>query len=520
MLTFGTAGLRGQLGPGDSQMNVATVTRVTAGLMAWLTAHVDNPQVVIGCDGRHGSTEFYQATAQVVAAAGGRALCLPQSHPTPLTAFSVKHLHADAGVMITASHNPATDNGYKVYLGGRIATGPAAGVQLIPPADSDIATAIARTPAADQVPCASRDDPGIIHVDTRDAYRQAARDLNAALTGDGKAAHTEFTIALTAMHGVGGALAEQVLTDAGFTVSMVAEQATPDPDFPTVAFPNPEEPGALDLAIAHATAIDADLIMALDPDADRLAVAIPDSQSTDGWRQLTGDETGCLLADYLIQRGVITPGSTVASSIVSSRQLSAIAAAHGINYQATLTGFKWIARTPGLSFGYEEAIGYCCNPATVADKDGITAALTFAHLAGDLSANRHTVQFALDRLATTYGHYATAPLTLRVEDPAIIATAMARLRATPPQRLAGSPVTTVVDFLNADANTVPGRTDAIMAVTAHDDRVIIRPSGTEPKLKCYLEVIAPPGDPTAQQNTADRLNWLRRDVAALLDAPR
>ncbi|MDC4233661.1 phospho-sugar mutase [Actinomyces sp. B33] len=483
-LEFGTAGLRGRIGPGESRMNLAVVIRATAGLCAFLAKATDRaPRVVIGCDARHGSVDFARAAARVVSAAGGTALVLPERNPTPLTAFAVRRFDADAGIMVTASHNPAQDNGYKVYLGGTVVTDAGQGAQIVPPYDADIATAIAAAPPADQVP---QDSAHIERIDPRDDYVAAA----AALAPDAPA-KADLAITFTAMHGVGATLLERALREAGFTrIHSVAEQAEPDPDFPTVSFPNPEEPGALDLAMAQAGANGSDLIIAVDPDADRCALAVPDASADTGWRQLSGDEIGSLLGEYLAADA--PDGSVLANSIVSSRLLERIARGHGLDYRHTLTGFKWIARTPGLRFGYEEAIGFCPDPACVRDKDGIATAVVAASLFAGLKAEGRTGLDELERIARAYGLYMTAPLTFRVDSLDLIAEGMERLRNNPPQSLAGSPVASVTDLSNG-WDGLPG-TDAIMVVTEADDRVIARPSGTEPKLKCYLEVVLPVED--------------------------
>ncbi|AKS12523.1 phospho-sugar mutase [Corynebacterium pseudotuberculosis] len=509
-LHFGTAGLRAQVGPGESQLNEATILRTTAGLMAWLLEKLGQesvPRVVIGCDARHGSSEFYDVAAEVASAAGGEALVLPKQNPTPLTAYTVKTLGADAGIMITASHNRAGDYGYQVYLGGRIATGDAEGVQLIAPADAEIAEAIASAPFADQI---ARNRDNIREIDTRERYIERA----VGLAGAEIRAETRgnVRIALTAMHGVGAALGKEILEKAGFEVSLVPEQAEPDADFPTVSFPNPEEKGALDLAKTHANAIEADVIIAYDPDADRCAVATKDDNAEGGWRQLSGDETGALLGEYL---GATATGS-YANSVVSGRLLAQVAKAHGLKHAQTLTGFKWIARTPNLAFGYEEAIGYCCDPEAVADKDEISASVVVASLVAKLKSEGRTLDCALDDLAKTHGLYMTAPLTFRVEDLSIIAEGMKALRSTPPTELAGSKVIEVVDL--AEGTLGFGPTDGMMFLTEDDDRVICRPSGTEPKLKCYLEVVRPVGEAGVdRQEARDRLAIIAEDVRKVLN---
>lgn len=500
-LTFGTAGLRGEVGAGESRINRAVVTRATRGLMDWLGRQVDGPRVVVGCDARHGSSDFYTTAAEVISAAGGTALLLPPCLPTPVTAFAVRALHADAGIMITASHNPRTDNGYKVYLGGRVATGVADGLQIVPPADAEIMACITAAPPADQIP---RDSLRVERVDVLPEYLETAARNGVS----------DLRIVLTAMHGVGGEVARQALNRAGFhDIHVVAEQFAPDPDFPTVAFPNPEEPGALDLAIALASDVDADLIFALDPDADRCAVAIPTGDGD--WRQLSGDETGCLLGDYVAGSCGAGAGASgvLASSIVSSRLLGAIAADHGLEHRTTLTGFKWIARVPDLVFGYEEAIGYCCDPAHVRDKDGITAAVTMAVLVDSLRIDGRTIQDVLDSFADRFGLHATAPVTFRVEDVGLISAAMQQLRSTAPAELAGSEVVSVID-LNEGYDGLPP-TDGLMLFTAANDRVIIRPSGTEPKLKCYLEVILPGGTWEEAHKRLDAIGEELRGVIGL-----
>ncbi len=460
-LAFGTAGLRAAVGAGESRMNRAVVIRTTFGLINWLKQQVDEPVVVIGCDARHGSAQFQQDAAEVISAAGGRALMLPAANPTPLTAFTVKARGADAGIMVTASHNPPADNGYKVYLGGRVATGDAEGVQLISPADAEIAAAIAAAPWADEI---ARDTSRIEAVDTRADYLDRAARLN-------DPEHAPLTIALTAMHGVGASIGEELLRRCGFEVSLVPEQAQPDPDFPTVSFPNPEEPGALDLGKAHAAKMGADILIAYDPDADRCAAAVPLADG--GWRQLTGDETGALLGDFLARRGV---KGAFANSLVSSRLLGRIAKHYGLDHAETLTGFKWIARTPDLAFGYEEAIGFCPDPASVRDKDGIATSVVLACLAAECKAAGLSLLDQLEKIYATVGALYTQPLTFRVDDLSLIAQGMEKVEQDPPTQLAGSPIARVEKFAQGSK-----------FFTADDDRVIVRPSGTEPKLKCYLE---------------------------------
>lgn len=526
-LTFGTAGLRGPIGPGESSMNSAVVTRTTAGLATYLQEVVGAPdhapRLVVGYDARHGSSRFARDAVEVAAAAGCEAMLLPGPLPTPVLAFAARHLEADAGVMITASHNPAADNGYKVYLGGRAADGPGRGVQIVLPADAQIAAAIAAAPPADEVP---RSGAGVRQLgdDLLEAYLRRAAAIVAGTAPLGT--HRQrLRVVLTPMHGVGGFVAQQALLALGFAdVHVVSEQAAPDPDFPTVPFPNPEEAGALDLAIDLARRVEADLVVALDPDADRCSVAVPTGAtgvgSGGGWRQLSGDDVGALLgrdaADRDTGRGVL------ASSVVSGRLLGRIAAAAGLRHVTTLTGFKWIARVDGLAYGYEEAIGYCTDPQAVRDKDGITAAVRVVDLASRLGAGGRSLLDALDDLAREHGLHATAPVTVRVEDVTRIGAAMARLRAHPPTELAGSPVTQVVDLADPGPDSGPDcelpATDGMLLLTAADDRVVVRPSGTEPKLKGYLEVVlpVPQGQPVPHERAAARLRLLRTDVSAAL----
>ena len=477
-LQFGTAGLRGEIGAGESRMNLSVVIRATAGLCAVLLKHATRaPRVVIGCDARYGSVDFAHAAARVASAAGCEVLLLPLKNPTPLTAFSVRELDADAGIMVTASHNPPRDNGYKVYLGGTVVTGAGQGVQIVSPFDAEIASAIASAPFADQI---AQNDELIVNVDPREDYIARA----SSLAQGSPEIKEDLAITLTAMHGVGAALTQQVLNEAGFSkVSLVAEQVEPDPDFPTVSFPNPEEPGALDLAIAHARANGSDLIIAVDPDADRCALAVPDEASSTGWRQLSGDETGSLLGEFLA--GSAPKDAVFANSIVSSRLLGKIAQGHGLKYQHTLTGFKWIARVPGLYFGYEEAIGFCPDPSRVRDKDGIATSVVAASLFAMLKSQGRTAKDELERMARLYGLHVTAPLTFRVEQIEQIASGMARLRAQPPSVLAGSPVVEVSDLSQGYRGLPP--TDGVLVLTEAGDRVIARPSGTEPLVRVMVE---------------------------------
>jgi phosphomannomutase len=481
-LSFGTAGLRGPLRAGPNGMNRAVVRRAAAGVAAWLAADGRSGQpVVIGYDGRRGSSEFAADSAAIFAAAGFDARLMPGLLPTPVLAFAVRECGAAAGVMVTASHNPPQDNGYKVYL--------ADGAQVFPPADREIEAAIAAVGPTREIPLSRAYrwlDTSII-----DRYVQRV----AALVGDGP---RELRIVHTALHGVGAEVVGAVFTAAGFGLIEVAEQEHPDPDFRTVAFPNPEEPGAMDLALALAAAERAELVLANDPDADRCAVAVPDAGH---WRMLRGDEVGVLLADWLIRNGI---RGTYATTIVSSTLLRAMAARHGLGYAETLTGFKWIARAADdLVFGYEEALGYAVAPDLVRDKDGISAALLVAELATAAKAAGSSLPQRLDELAASYGRYATDQVSLRVSDLGRIDELMAQLRARPPRTLLGQPIDPT-DLLPA-ADVLTFRWDA--------GRVVVRPSGTEPKLKAYLEVVVANGS-RAQADLLMR--ELRAEVEGLL----
>ncbi|MDO5719912.1 MAG: phospho-sugar mutase [Actinomycetaceae bacterium] len=510
-LTFGTAGLRGRLGGGPHRMNRAVVIRAAAGLVAFLQQQVgDDFSLVIGYDARYGSRQFAQDTAAVAVAAGGRALLFDRALPTPVTAFALKHLGVDAAVVVTASHNPPEDNGYKVYLGGRAVTDSGQGAQIVPPYDAEIFAAIQAVTAVADVP---RADSGwtIIGDEVVEAYLSRAVSLVPA-------GEKDLRIVLTSLHGVGGDIALKALNRAGFAdVHVVAEQHDPDPDFPTVSFPNPEEPGALDLAFALAKKIDADIIVVNDPDADRFSAAIPDPRGEDGWRQLTGDEVGALLGEA-VARSHGEGSAVLANSIVSSRLLAQIAHAHGVSHRATLTGFKWISRVDGIVFGYEEALGYCVDPNYVRDKDGITACLQLVNMAAQRKSAGSSLLAELDDLACTHGLYATAPLSIRVADLSLIAQGMENLRSGRLKSLAGSPLTSTVDLSEGSGDLPP--TDGLIFTSQRNDRVVARPSGTEPKLKCYLETIVDvpeAADLDAIRNeAANRLQAMKADMKEAL----
>ncbi len=497
-LTFGTAGLRGPLRAGPAGMNAAVVTRAAAGLGAWLTgAGHAGGGVVVGFDARHRSEEFARVSAAVLAGAGFAVRVLPRPLPTPVLSFAVRHLGCVAGVMVTASHNPPQDNGYKVYL--------ADGAQLVPPADREIEAAIAAVGPAREVPAS--DDWLPLGDDVEADYVAAVvRALDPstvpAIVREG------VTVAYTAMHGVGAATTRAVFAAAGFAPPVsVPEQDSPDPEFPTVRFPNPEEPGAVDLLQDLSSRLGATVAIAEDPDADRCSVV------SDG-RQLTGDEVGGLLADWLLRRGV---RGTYAASLVSGSLVHALTQAHGVRFAETPTGFKWIMRAGSpeapLVFGYEEALGYSVAPSVARDKDGISAALAVALLAAELKVTGRTLVDRLDELAVEHGLFATGQLSVRVEDLSVISGAMARLRAAPPSRLLGREVT-ATDLLTEDPPV-----DAVRLL-GDGVRVVVRPSGTEPKLKAYLETVVPVHDDAgiiaARGRGEDELDALRAEMAATL----
>jgi phosphomannomutase len=495
MLEFGTAGLRGALGGGPNRMNRAVVLRAAAGLVAYLQTDcgIPEPMVVVGFDARYNSDVFARDTAAVVVGAGGHAAILPRPLPTPVLAFAIRHLGADAGVMVTASHNPPQDNGYKVYLGD--------GSQIVPPTDAQIASHIAAVASVRDLALV---DDGWENLgdEVQDAYVQRVAALVPA-----DAPH-DLSVVHTSLHGVGDDTVRRVFAAAGFAEpTTVATQAEPDPDFPTVSFPNPEEAGAIDAALTVAREVRPDVVIANDPDADRCAAAVLD---VDGWRMLRGDELGALLGAHVIKRGV-ERDAVFACSIVSSRLLAAMAAANGIRHEETLTGFKWISRVPGLAFGYEEALGYCVAPQIARDKDGVSAALLLAELVASLRARGQTVLDVLDTIAVDHGVYATDAFSVRVADLAQISPVMERLRSTPPAELDGVSVSRVDDLARGDGGLPP--TDGVRWFLADGSRVIVRPSGTEPKIKVYLEAVQPVAD-------ADRLAAARRVAAERLAAMR
>lgn len=481
-LAFGTAGLRGALGAGSNRMNRVLVAQAAAGFAAYLRekSHGRTPTVVVGYDGRRNSRVFATDSAELFAGAGLRAILLPRLLPTPVLAFAVRHLGAAAGVMVTASHNPPNDNGYKVYLGGADQ-----GSQIVAPADAEIAAHIQRVADADDVSALPRStDYETAGEDVVEAYVAATAAISPAPAGA-----SDLRWVYTAMHGVGWETLSKIVSAAGYPQPMVvAEQLTPDATFRTVSFPNPEEPGAMDLSFARARRVQADFIIANDPDADRLAVAIPDASSESGWRRLTGNEVGLLLGARAARAAAGTPGASLACSLVSSPGLGAVAAHHGLDFHETLTGFKWISRAPGIVFGFEEALGYLVNPETVRDKDGISAAVAVLGLAAEAHERGKSLADLLSELGDTYGHFASGQVSVRVQDLSVIGSVMLSLRTIPPRQLGGHAIASAEDLLHAGEGQPSG--DVLRYRLADGSRIIVRPSGTEPKLKVYIDATA------------------------------
>jgi phosphomannomutase len=485
-LQFGTAGLRGPVGPGPSCMNRAVVGRTAAGIASYMKERGMN-RVVIGRDARYGSEDFTNESAEIFAGAGFEVFVLPRPLPTPVLAFATQYLKCDVGVMVTASHNPPQDNGYKVYIGPSADGIGYASSQIITPTDSLIAKEIASIGSLSSTPRGK--SWTVIEEELISEYvRRTA--LIATKPGDLK-------IVYTAMHGVGTEIAQRVFNHAGFaTLILVDEQCTPDPDFPTVAFPNPEEPGAIDLALKKARDFGADLVIANDPDADRCAAAVNDPKV--GWRMLRGDELGIIFGEWIAR--TYSHGS-FANSIVSSSALSKVAAHYSIDFKEVLTGFKWIAKVEDLAFGYEEAIGYAVDSETVNDKDGISAALLLAQIASELKSQCLTLLDLLDQVWARHGFHGTEQISIRVADMSRITQLLAGIRKNPPTHIAGRAVLSIDDLAEPKDGLPP--TDGLRLWIDGGIRMIVRPSGTEAKMKCYLEVISK--DAESSQMLLDQL---------------
>ena len=471
-LQFGTAGLRGPIRPGPSGMNRAVVGRTAAGIVAYMKER-NLTSVIIGRDARHGSEDYTFETAEIMSGAGMKVFVLPRPLPTPVLAFATNELGCDVGIMVTASHNPPQDNGYKVYLGGTVDGIEYRGSQIVSPTDVSIAHKIAGITSLKQQPRGK--EWTVLGEEIIEKYIDRTASL---ATKPGS-----LRIVYTAMHGVGTETLQRVFQKAGFASPILVEaQAAPDPDFPTVAFPNPEEPGAIDLALETARSFDADLVIANDPDADRCAAAVKDPVT--GWRMLRGDELGAILGESIARK---TSTGIFANSIVSSSILKKIAEHYQLDFKETLTGFKWLAKIKGLTFGYEEALGYAVDAKTVNDKDGISAAITLAQIATDLAADGKTLLDLLDEIWARHGFHATEQISIRLSDLSKVGVILGGLRNNPPKNIAGRAVTSI-DDLAAPKDGLPP-TDGLRIWLDGGVRIIIRPSGTEAKMKCYIEVI-------------------------------
>jgi len=471
-LQFGTAGLRGPIRPGPSGMNRAVVGRAAAGIVAYMKER-NLSSVVIGRDARYGSEDYTFETAEIMSGAGMKVYVLPRPLPTPVLAFATNDLSCDVGIMVTASHNPPQDNGYKVYLGGTVDGIEYRGSQIVSPTDVSIAQKIDAITSLKAQPRGK--EWTVLGEDVIEKYINRTASL-ATNPGD-------LRIVYTAMHGVGTETIQRVFHKAGFPSPILVDaQAAPDPDFPTVAFPNPEEPGAIDLALATAKSFDAHLVIANDPDADRCAAAVNDPAV--GWRMLRGDELGAIFGESIARK---TSHGILANSIVSSSILKKIAGHYNLEFKETLTGFKWLAKIKGLTFGYEEALGYAVDAITVNDKDGISAAITLAQIATDLAAEGKTVLDLLDEVWALHGFHATEQISIRLSDLSKVGVILGGLRNSPPQQIAGRAVTSI-DDLAAPTDGLPP-TDGLRIWLDGGVRIIIRPSGTEAKMKCYIEAI-------------------------------
>lgn len=482
-LTFGTAGLRGKLGPGPSQMNRLVVSHAAHGLGRFLLDHVAGSpaHVVVGFDARHKSGIFADDTAEILSGMGIRVSLFSHTTPTPVLAFALRHLEADAAAMVTASHNPPEDNGYKVYLGGADN-----GSQIIPPADSAIhSEIIASHDTIDATRLTrSRDKITTISGEIVDAY---ITDTLGALQSYPRGNLADLRVCYTPLHGVGRDVSLDIFARMGVGhVSVVESQSEPDPTFPTVAYPNPEEAGALDHAFVAATDNRCDLIIAHDPDADRLAVAVPDSASPGGWRMLSGNQLGALLLSAVAEnRAQAGESGTLSSSLVSSPIISRIAEHNGLTHWECPTGFKWISRAPGIVAGFEEALGYLVTPHVVSDKDGISAAALALKIAGVAKQEGGSLDTVLHQVMDKYGAFSSDQVTVRLDSAAEAASLMSALRARHNDWSIFFSDSDVVDFLHTDDSFPPA--DMVRFTTRDGGRVIFRPSGTEPKLKIYVD---------------------------------
>ena len=493
-LQFGTAGLRGPIGPGPSCMNRAVVGRTAAGIVTYMRKR-GMTKVVIGRDARYGSEDYTFETAEIMSGAGMDVYILPRPLPTPVLAFAISYAQCDIGIMVTASHNPPQDNGYKVYVGPTADGINYASSQIISPTDGFMAADIDAVKSLKAQPRGKNWTALGEEVITEYVKRTSAL---APRPGDIK-------IVYTAMHGVGTETVQRVFNHAGFaTLLLVDEQCTPDPDFPTVAFPNPEEPGAIDLALKKARDFGADLVIANDPDADRCAVAINDPQV--GWRMLRGDELGIVFGEWIARS---KPTGTFGNSIVSSSALRKICGHYGITFEEVLTGFKWLAKIENLSFAYEEAIGYAVDSENVNDKDGISAAIFIAQIAMDLKREGLTISDLLDEVWARHGFHGTEQISIRVSDISAITRLLAGLRQNPPAEIAGRAVESI-DDLAAPTNGLPP-TDGLRIWLAGGIRVIVRPSGTEAKMKCYIEVVT-----STSEESQKLLDQIRQPLKELL----
>lgn len=503
-LEFGTAGLRGPLGAGPSRMNRAVVTKTAAGIASYMKQRGMN-SVVIGRDARYGSEDFTRDTAEIMQGAGFKVYVLPRPLPTPVLAYTTRVLKCDVGIMVTASHNPPQDNGYKVYLGGTVDGVFYDGSQIIVPADKQISHEISAVAPLPTLPRAQ--GWTVLSESDVDAYIDATAKL-ATKAG-------QLKIVYTAMHGVGTETLTKVFQRAGFAAPiLVTAQANPDPDFPTVAFPNPEEPGAIDLALQTAQEVAADLVIANDPDADRCAVAIKDGEL--GWRMLRGDEVGALLGEYIAQHKPAA-GSIMANSIVSSTILSKIAKHYGISFQETLTGFKWLSKLPNLCFAYEEALGYAVDTKSVNDKDGISAALIIAQLASDLATQGKTIADLLNEIWQRHGFHATRQISVRTTSVEQIAGILGVFRNHTPAEIAGFKLNRF-DDLESPSDGLPP-TNGVRMFLEGGIRIIIRPSGTEPKIKCYIEVVVEGEVAPAKVRANEVLDALESTLRKMLVTP-